>query len=83
MKKEDFFFKNLSAIILLHRKKSGLTREKLATLAGISRSSIFDLEHEKKTIQLDTLLKVLSVLNISIDLSSPLTKLTKSKDSIK
>ena len=80
MKKEENFFKNLSELILLHRKKSGLNQQKLAKLAGVGKTSVFDLEHEKKTVQVDTLLKVLNVLNISIELSSPLTKPLKPKD---
>lgn len=83
MKKEDNFFKNLSELILLHRKKSGLNQQKLAKLAGVGKTSVFDLEHGKKTAQIDTLLKVLSVLNISIELSSPLTKPLKLRDSTK
>ena len=80
MKNEDIFFKNLSDLIILHRKKSGLNQQKLAKLAGIGKTSVFDLEHEKKTVQINTLLKVLNVLNISIELSSPLTKTIIIKD---
>ena len=83
MKKESIFFKNLSELIILHRKKSGLNQKKLAKLAGVGKTSVFDLEHEKKTAQIDTLFKVLAVLNISIELSSPLTAALKAKDLIK
>ena len=83
MKNEDNFFKNLSDLILLHRKKSGLNQQKLAKLAGVGKTSVFDLEHGKKTVQIDTLLKVLTVLNISIELSSPLTKPLEPKDQVK
>lgn len=80
MKKEDSFFKNLADLIRLHRKKSGLNQQKFAQLAGIGKTAVFDLEHGKKTVQIDTLLKVLTVLNISIELSSPLMKPLKPKD---
>ena len=83
MKTEDSFFKNLSGLILSHRKKSGLNQQKLAKLAGVGKTSVFDLEHGKKTAQIDTLLKVLGVLNISIEFSSPLTKALEPKDRIK
>ena len=80
MKTEDSFFKNLADLIRLHRKKSGLNQQKFAQLAGIGKTAVFDLEHGKKTVQIDTLLKVLTVLNISIELSSPLMKPLKPKD---
>lgn len=63
---------NLANCINYHRKQSGLTRIELAKLAGVGKSAIFNLEHGKETIQLDTLLKILRVLNISLSLQSPL-----------
>lgn len=59
-------------MILYHRKKSGMSREACARLAGVGKTVIYDLEHGKSSIQLDTLLKVLYVLNIKIQFSSPL-----------
>lgn len=64
----------LSQCIYFHRKKSGLTRIALAKFAGVGKTVIYDIEHEKKTVQLDTLLKILNVLNISLLLDSPLMK---------
>jgi HTH-type transcriptional regulator/antitoxin HipB len=69
---DNDFYRKLAQIIRNHRKKSGLNQLELAKLAGIGKTQIFDLEHGKKTVQLDTLLKVLKVLNIRIILSSPL-----------
>lgn len=63
---------NLANIILYHRKKSGLNRVDLARLAGVGKTVIFDIEHQKTTVQLDTLLRILNVLNITIELNSPL-----------
>ena len=83
MTNEDSFFKNLSDLIRFHRKKSGLSQQKFAQLSGVGKTAVFDLEHGKKTVQMDTLLKVLTVLNISIELSSPLTKSLKPKDPAK
>ena len=62
----------LSQIVLMHRKKTGLSRVDLAKLAGVNKKVIFEIEHGKKTVQLDTLLKVFNVLNIHITFSSPL-----------
>ena len=62
----------LGAIVRLHRKKSGLTQERLAVLAGVGKTVVFDIEKGKDSIQLDTLQKVLNVLNIRLNLESPL-----------
>jgi HTH-type transcriptional regulator/antitoxin HipB len=67
--------KNASAlgrIIQFHRKSAGLSRIELAAIAGIGKTVIFDIEKGKSTIQLDTLLKLLDALNITIRLDSPL-----------
>lgn len=53
------------------RKKSGLSRDELARLAGVGKTVIYDIEKGKKSIRLDTLLKVLDVLNIQIQLKTP------------
>ena len=65
---------SLSKIIRYHRKKSGLTQLQLATLAGVGKTVVFDIERGKKTVQLDSLLKVMRVLNISVQFESPLMK---------
>ena len=62
----------LAKCVHYHRKQSGLTRIELASFAGVGKSVIFDLEHGKETIQLNTLLKILHVLNIRLSLDSPL-----------
>lgn len=64
--------KNISKIIRFHRKKSGLSQEGLAQLAGLGKTVIFDLEKGKQTIRLKTLLQVLNALNIRITFQSPL-----------
>jgi transcriptional regulator with XRE-family HTH domain len=62
----------LGQIIREHRKASGLSRMECARLAGIGKTVLYDIEHGKASVQLDTLLKVLNTLNISLSLSSPL-----------
>lgn len=65
-------------IIKQHRKLCGLSQVALAKVAGVGKTLIFDLEHGKETVQLDTLKKVLAVLNIQLKLSSPvLERMTK------
>jgi len=56
----------------MHRKAARLSRDKLAEMSGVGKTVIYDIEKGKETIQLDTLRKVLSVLNIKIELTSPL-----------
>jgi transcriptional regulator with XRE-family HTH domain len=62
----------LADIISMHRKAAKLSRDKLAEMSGVGKTVIYDIEKGKETIQLDTLRKILSVLNIKIELTSPL-----------
>jgi HTH-type transcriptional regulator / antitoxin HipB len=63
----------LAEIILKHRKAAKLSQLQLAELAGIGKTVVFDIEKGKETIQLNTLRKILKVLNIKVVLTSPLT----------
>lgn len=65
--------KEIAKIVHFCRKKSGLTQYELARMAGVGKTVVFDIEKGKETIQLNTLLKVLDVLNIQITLKSPFT----------
>lgn len=62
----------IGLVIQKHRKRSGLSQNDLAQMAGIGKTGVFDIEHGKETIQLNTLLKILRVLNIQLFLKSPL-----------
>lgn len=62
----------LAEIIRMHRKAARLSRVQLAELAGVGKSVIYDIEKGKESVQLNTLQKVLKVLNIKIILTSPL-----------
>jgi HTH-type transcriptional regulator/antitoxin HipB len=62
----------LAIVIRMHRKAAKLSRDKLAEMSGVGKTVIYDIEKGKETIQLDTLRKLLSVLNIKIELTSPL-----------
>jgi len=62
----------LADLIRKHRKAAKLSRDKLAEMSGVGKTVIYDIEKGKETIQLDTLRKILSVLNIKIVLTSPL-----------
>ncbi len=64
--------KQLAEVVRLHRKAARLSRVQLAELAGVGKTVIYDIENGKESVQLDTLTKILNVLNISIVLKSPL-----------
>ncbi|MCX6224103.1 MAG: helix-turn-helix domain-containing protein [Bacteroidia bacterium] len=61
----------LAKVIKKHRKAAGLSQIELAEMAGVGKTVVFDLEKGKETVQLDTLRKILSVLNIKVQLTSP------------
>lgn len=62
----------LADVIRLHRKAAKLSRIQLAELAGVGKTVVYDIEKGKESVQLDTLRKILKVLNITIVLTSPL-----------
>lgn len=63
---------SIGDIIRFHRKKAGLTQKHLATLAGVGKTTVFDIEQGKSSVRLNTLLAVASVLNITLEPASPL-----------
>lgn len=72
----------IAALIRYHRKKSGLSQQALAKLAGVGKTAVFDLEKGKETTQLDTLRKILQVLNITMKFESPLMQQFERGESI-
>lgn len=62
---------NISETIKLHRKAAQLTQHELANLAGVGKTVVFDIEHAKPSVQLDSLLKVCKILNIRLTLQGP------------
>ena len=77
IKSLDKFKKEIPELVRVHRKKSSLSQAALAELAGVGKTVIFDLEHGKMTIQLDTLLRIFDALNIEMRLFSPLLQAMK------
>ena len=76
-------FEEFSKVVKYHRKKAGLSQKALADIAGIGKTVVFDIERGKKTVQLNSILKVFAALNIKIVLDSPLMNLynTTNEDS--
>lgn len=66
---------HLPQAVRFHRKKSGLSQAELAKLASVGKTVIYDIEKGKQTVQMDTLLKVLGILNIDISFQSPLMEI--------
>lgn len=64
----------LGKIVQFHRKKSGLTQPQLASLAGVGKTVVYDIEKGKETVQWNTITKILDVLNITIVFDSTLMK---------
>jgi HTH-type transcriptional regulator/antitoxin HipB len=63
---------DLADVIRMHRKAAKLSRVQLAEIAGVGKTVIYDIENGKESVQLDTIRKILKVLNIKIVLTSPL-----------
>ncbi|MFW2571372.1 helix-turn-helix transcriptional regulator [Legionella sp. 29fVS95] len=63
---------------LIHycRKQSGLSQQELARLAGVGKTVLYDIEKGKESVQLNTLLKVLVVLNIQMKVETPFPQTT-------
>jgi len=70
----------IGKLIIFHRKKSKLTQKQLADLAGVGKTVVFDIERGKETVQLNSLLKVLSVLNIKLEMKSSLMHLMEKEN---
>ena len=68
---DDF---DLGALVKDHLKKAGLTQLELANLAGVGKTTVFDIEKNKETVRWNNLMAVLQVLNIKVEFKSPLTK---------
>ncbi|RPG32819.1 helix-turn-helix domain-containing protein [Flagellimonas sp.] len=65
---------DLGLLVKSHRKKAGLTQLQLANLAGIGKTTVFDIEKNKETVRWSNILAVLQVLNIEVEFKSPLTE---------
>jgi HTH-type transcriptional regulator/antitoxin HipB len=67
--------KQIGKMVRYHRKKSGMTQGQLSKLAQLGKTVVFDIEKGKLSVKLNTLLKLLDVLNIKVDFRSPLMHL--------
>ena len=72
--------KQIGKTAIFHRKKSKLTQKQLADLAGVGKTVVFDIEKGKETVQINSILKVLSVLNIKLEMKSSLMHLMEKEN---
>lgn len=68
--------REIAHLVRYYRKHSGLSQHELATLAGVGKTVIFDIEKGKESVRLNTLLNVLDVLNIQIKFKTPFPQTT-------
>jgi y4mF family transcriptional regulator len=64
--------KQLSSLVRYHRKKARLSQTALAEHAGVSRTTIQDLEAGKGRTTWKNLLAVLTTLNLTLEPNGPL-----------
>lgn len=64
--------REIGRIVQFHRKEAGLSRINLSDIAGVGKTVVYDIENGKETVRVNTLLKVLGALNVSMSLDSPL-----------
>ena len=67
---------DVASLVHYYRKQSGLSQLKLARLAGVGKTVIYDIEKGKESVRLNTLLKVLDVLNIQMKFETPFPQTT-------
>lgn len=71
---------DIATMIKYYRKHSGLSQRDFAKIAGIGKTALFDIEKGKETVQLNTLLKVLEVLNIKMKFDTPFPQNIESEE---
>jgi y4mF family transcriptional regulator len=72
--------KEIADIVKYSRAKSGLSQKQLADLAGVGKTAVFDIEKGKESVRLNTLVKILEVLNIRIKFDSPLINIMQKEN---
>lgn len=69
--KEIYYIEDICDLIKKRRKFAKLSRIQMAEIAGVGKTVIYDIENGKKSTQIDTLLKILKVLNIKLMFGVP------------
>lgn len=61
--------KELALLVISQRKKLKLSQTEVGNLAGLKQKTISAFENKPKSIKLDTLFRILSVVNLDIKMS--------------
>jgi len=69
----------IGQMVKYYRKRSGLSQQALAQVAGVGKTVVFDIEKGKETVQLNSLIKVLAVLNIHVKFETPFPQAPEDK----
>lgn len=62
---------SLGSLVRARRNKLHLRQGEVAALAGVSTRFVHTVEHDKQTIRLDSLLKVLDTLGLKLIVKGP------------
>lgn len=65
---------SIAVLIKTLRKEAGLSQVKLSEIAGVARSAVQQIEAGKLSIQLNTVMKICTVLNLNLILENPLAR---------
>jgi transcriptional regulator with XRE-family HTH domain len=65
VKKEDDYYKSLGNDIRMYREKAGLTQADLAEAAGISRTSLTNIEYGRQRVFVDQLEMICLAIGVS------------------
>ncbi|HXF90701.1 MAG TPA: helix-turn-helix domain-containing protein [Candidatus Nitrosotenuis sp.] len=71
--------KTLGQVIKQQRRRIPLSQQELADLATVSRTSIQRIEGGVESTEFGTVLKVLNILNLSLDLKGDLPQIQRDK----
>ncbi len=72
----------LGMLVRHHRSRAGLTQTELADMAGVGKTTVFDIERGKPTVQLRSILPVLRVLNMDLEVTGPFVQECLEKNSV-
>ena len=61
----------IGQMVRYHRKKEQLSLHALAEKAGVGKTVVFDVEHGKRSVQVDILFKILKALDIQLLFRTP------------
>lgn len=67
--------RTIGSIIARHRKSKGLTQQQLARLIKLSRSYICDIENDRYTPSLKTMMLLSNILDINLNILSKMTEI--------